>query len=180
MRTDETKEKEPYKNLFPNVSFIGSILFSISLAAAISLPSSATFFGSDDVKMLARVHQSAFFFAWSACANGASLILSLLMQMLYTSPHFHTLATSNEHKRTVRWIVGTVAWVSLLLAASGVALVAEGLKVVERKAGLMLQWLLFAFCFPVSCFWIVLRGEDSRTVFIEYNLLKWGCSGPYY
>ena len=166
MRTDETKEKEPYKNLFPNVSFIGSILLSISLVAAISLPSSRTFFGSDDAKMLARVYQSAFFFAWSACANGASLILSLLMQMLYTSPHFHTLATSNEHKRTVRWIVGTVAWVSLLLAASGVALVAEGLKVVERKAGLMLQWLLFAFCFPVLCFWIVLRGEDCRTVFI--------------
>lgn len=172
MATDH-KDKEPFKHFFPNVSFIASILVGISTSAAISLPNYQTFFDRGDAKMLAQVQRSAFYFAWAACINGASLILSLIMQLLYTSPHFHEFATSDANKRTIRWIVGPVGWVSLLLSAAGMALVAEGLKVVQRQAGLTLQWFIFGFSFPVLLFWIGLRGEHGRTASIEYNLLNW-------
>ena len=177
LTTERRTEKEPFKHFFSNVSFIASILVGMSTAAAIVLPSQQTFFGRDDPEMLAQLRQSAFFFAWAVCINGGSLILSLLVQLLYTSPNFHEFATSNDYKRTVLWIIGSVGWISLLLAACGMALVAEGLKVVQRQAGLTLQLLLLGFGFPVLLFWIVLRGEHSRTVSIEYNLFNWAFSG---
>jgi hypothetical protein len=166
------QSKEPFKHFFPSVSFIASILVGISTSAAISLPNYRTFFGSDDPKVLAQVQRSASFFSWGACINGGSLVLSLVMQLLYTSPHFHALATSDNHKRTVRWIAGSIGWIAILLGAGGMALVAEGLKVVERQAGLTLQWMLLGFCFPVLFFWIVFRGEHGRTASIKDNLFN--------
>ena len=149
----QRKANEPFRHFFPNVSFITSILLGISVSASLTLPGQASFFGRNEVR------KSASLFAWSASINGGALVLSLLMQLLHTSPHFNALASSDEYKKPVRWIMGSVAWVSLLLAAGGMALVAEGLKIVQRQAGLALQWLLFGFCLPVLLFWATFRGE---------------------
>ena len=157
--THHRKERQHFRYFFPNVSFITSILFGISTSASLSLPALGSFFGRDET---AEAEKSASLFAWATCINGGALILSLLMQLLQTSPSFLEFASSNGTEgRLVRRAIACAAWISLLLAAGGMALVAEGLKIVQREAGFVLQMLLCAFCVPVLLFWIVFKGKHG-------------------
>lgn len=163
-RRNKKPQNVPFKNLFPNVSFVSSVLLSLSTGAALSLPAQSSFFGRNDPAIFEAVHRSAMFFTWSACANGVALVLAMKIQLLFTSPHFEDFALI--HKQYMRWVIGAVGWLALGITASGVALLAEGLKVVDKRAGLVLQFLLLGFGIPILLLWIIVRwpweGSGSR------------------
>jgi len=153
-----SKDKQPnvpFKNFFPNISFVASVLTGVATSAAISLAGQQSFLGRSDEDTLRKVYRSAVYFTWSACATGVALILALLMQLLFTSPHFEEFTL--VHKRESRWVVGVVGWLSLAFAASGTALIGEGLKMIDRQAGAMLEWMLLGCGLPVVVIWLVVR-----------------------
>lgn len=54
-------------------------------------------------------------------------------------------------------MVGLAAWTALGLVAGGMALIGEGLKVVDKRAGSGLQWILLALGFPTLFLWGVVK-----------------------
>ena len=79
----------------------------------------------------------------------------MMMQLLFTSPHFEAFSVSEKPK--MRWVLGLVAWTSFAFAASGIALAAEGLKLIDARAGAMLQWSLLGFGLPIMLLFLVVE-----------------------
>jgi len=153
----------PFKHFFPNISFVTSVLTGVSISASLSLSTQTTSLGHSDAETLHRLHSSAILFTWAACTNGVALMLSMLMQLLFTSPHFEEFSVSAPHKRRIRWVVGSAGWISLAFAASGIALSAEGLKVIDARAAAMLQWSLLGFGLPVLLLFLAVRIPQKCT-----------------
>lgn len=151
----------PFKNFFVLVSFVASVDMGLAVSASLSLTTKTSFLGRSDAKTLAAVNQSAIIFAWSACINGAAFVLSLLAQLLFTSPIFQDLVVRGPHNVITRWMVGSAAWGALALVAGGTALVGEGLKVIDEKAGAFLQWMLLAFGMPTLLLWIAVIARSA-------------------
>ena len=153
----------PFKQFFPNISFVTSVLTNVCINVSISLSTQTTSLGRSDAETQRRIYSSAGLFAWAGCANGIALMLSLMMQLLYTSPHFEEFSVTPPHKNRLRWALGAAGWISLAFAASGIALAAEGLKLINTRAGAVLQWLLLGFGLPVLSLFLGVRISQKGT-----------------
>ena len=83
-------------------------------------------------------------FAWAAALLGMALALASITSMLISTPEIATKLTRDYGRsfQLTRVLVGVAAWLSLLLVASSLALIGEGVKSVRLQAGEALQWSL--------------------------------------
>ncbi|TDL20682.1 hypothetical protein BD410DRAFT_871262 [Rickenella mellea] len=158
----------PFRDFLSLGSFVASIGIALSVSASSTLACSTTFMSRSDDATIASMNHSAILFTWAATVYGLALLLALLVQLLLTSPETVLMIQEGPKLRPhLRTTVAGSAWVSLMLVGAATALVGEGLKVVDRKAGATLEWALLGFGLPLLLLWITLRAGGSQQV--EYQ-----------
>lgn len=129
----------PYQAFLALISFVASIVFSLGISVAQGFSTSSTFFGSNvsgGGALSDTLLKSARVFAWAGALAAIGLMMSLALQLLLTSV---MMMKGMLYHRALRAMVAGMAWVSVILVCGGIACVAEGVKVIDQKAGLAIQ-----------------------------------------
>jgi hypothetical protein len=142
----------PFGKFLEIVAFTATITISISVSASQGLATGQSLFGitfgsssdSSTPGLSQRITTSARVFSWSAAASTMSLMISMFLQLLLTDPRFVKLLTWTWSKAELwGWLfmhmlaIGSV--IALALQAASLALIGEGLKVINKESGKMIQ-----------------------------------------
>ena len=144
-----------YQTFISLISIITQLGIGISIGASLSLASASSFMGRSDDTTMAEVQHSSQKFVWSAAIFGMSLAVSSTTQMFMSAPGVAAMLGRNTRTSSqfARGIVGVAAWMSLGLVVSSLALIGEGMKIVNSRAGEMLQWSLLGIALVGIILW---------------------------
>jgi len=129
----------PYQAFLSLVSFVASIVFSLGISAAQSFATSSSFFGSDHSNggaLSDALFKASRVFAWAGALAAIGLMMSLALQLLLTS---RKVMKGMFYHKLLKAMVSSMAWLSVILVCGSIACVAEGVKVIDQKAGLAIQ-----------------------------------------
>ncbi|KAH7311012.1 hypothetical protein BKA65DRAFT_518470 [Rhexocercosporidium sp. MPI-PUGE-AT-0058] len=148
-----SSDSPPFGRYFEIVAFTATITISISVSASQGLATGQSLFGipfgsssdSSTPGLSQKITTSARVFSWSAAASTVSLMISMFLQLLLTDPRFiEPLTSTNPTLRGGLFMkmlfIGSM--ISLVLQAASLALIGEGLKVINEQSGEMIQWSL--------------------------------------
>jgi len=167
-------ETPAYSQFLSLVSFVSSITFSIAVAASQQFATAQTLFGNPiqpNSELLNKVQTSSKFFIWGASLEAASLMLALVLQLVVTDEE--VVSYDRSKSGLVVKYVGYGSWFALLLIASGLALMGEGLKCILQGAGEMIEWSILVFGLPTLLLYAKLRVESNharRHVDVQHEL----------
>lgn len=144
-----------YQTFISLISIVTQLGMGISIGASLSLASSSSFMGRSDDTTMADVQHSSQKFVWSAAVFGMSLAVSSATQMFMSAPGIAAMLgrDTTTSSQFARRIVGVAAWMSLGLVVSSLALIGEGVKLVNSRAGEMLQWSLLGIALLGIILW---------------------------
>lgn len=138
----------PFAAYLQIVSFVATITLSVSTSACQGFATAGNFLGAaldgheTDTRVTLQVSAAADMFAWSAAISALSLLLSLTLQLLLTDNAVTAQLLQTEESiwsNKVKLTIGSGSWLALLLQVGALALIGQGLKIVNRGSGLAIQ-----------------------------------------
>lgn len=139
----------PYQAFLALVSFVASIVFSLGISAAQATATSSSFFGSNlsnGGALSDALFKASRVFAWAGALAAIGLMMSLALQLLLTS---QMMMKGMFYHKGLKTMVASMAWLSVILVCGSIACVAEGVKVIDQKAGLAIQVLYILYPYYV-------------------------------
>ena len=140
----------PFANYLQIVSFVATITISISISACQGFSTAENLLGmpinyidpTETKSTTQKAMYAAHMFAWAAATSALTLIISLIVQLLLTDEavvnHLEQSAVAIWQTK-MRLAVGAASWLALGLQLVALALIAEGLKSVNKSSGLLIQ-----------------------------------------
>lgn len=123
---------------FFNLNIVGILGIGYSLGTAFALGCSPSLFGRSDLETMTAMKYSAELFLWSAAMYGGGLGVIVTAQIIFTSPTVWQ-EFAKPHPAYFEVAVEVARFASLLPTMGGLLLAAEAGKVVNTKAGLVVQ-----------------------------------------
>ncbi|EMD96851.1 hypothetical protein COCC4DRAFT_82396 [Bipolaris maydis ATCC 48331] len=165
----------PFKDYLHIIAFTATITLSVSVSASQGFATGGNFFGialgnANDTTTNVAIQQigdSATWLSRSAALSAFSLMLTLALQLLMTSPSVVQKLLQNDV--LIVLVFGFASWLAFLLQGASLATMGQALKGINHASGTMIQWCLLATGLPALLLWVLTLFSSGEGLFKIIN-----------
>jgi hypothetical protein len=135
----------PFKDYLQIIAFTATITLSVSVSVSQGFATGGNFFGialgnaNDPTTNVAiqQIRVSATLLSWSAALSAFSLMLTLALQLVMTSPS--VMRELLQKNALITLVFGSASWLAFCLQGASLATMGQAMKSINHASGTMIQ-----------------------------------------